>query len=184
MSGPLDPVRVGMVVATARKRFFKESMLSRVSEAATFENPLDSLCALEESRSMETELAGGSEAARALAFDAYREFHDGWMEWLFAAGPHPADVMKRLYTYAKRKNPGLVWNMSFRAFGELFGETHATAKARDKALFGTLPAGWSKPDGACKAMRAAQKGNGNRAGGRNGQRQSSFLRKLKTKKNE
>ncbi|XHR27531.1 MAG: hypothetical protein ACFUZC_16495 [Chthoniobacteraceae bacterium] len=110
--------------------------------------------------------AEARELIRTEVWDQFCQYENCLMEWIFSAGPHPLEVLRRLFAYAKMKRPGLLWNMGFRAIGPLLKETHAAAQARCRALFGSLSACWSKPSQSVERMRAAQRGNLNRLGGK------------------
>ena len=105
------------------------------------------------------------------AQEQFHRYHAGFIEWLFAAGVHPLEVVKRLYCYVKLKRPDLLHNLGFRPLGELLGEggganAGAAMQARCKALFGPLAVGAHKSATAKAAMTKAQKGNRNRRGGK------------------
>jgi hypothetical protein len=104
------------------------------------------------------------ERVHALVFDEFRQYEEGLIEWLFAAGPHPLEVMRRLFAYVKMKRASLLWNMGFREIGPLLQESHGAAQWRCKRLFGKTPAGWKKSDSSVERMRKAQRGNKNRLG--------------------
>lgn len=103
---------------------------------------------------------------RAVAFQEFLQFESALVAWLFDAGPHPVEVVKRLFAYTKYRRPDLLQNMAFRALGDLLNERGATMAARCKALFGDLPAGWKKTSEACEHMRESALGNQNRLGGK------------------
>jgi hypothetical protein len=107
-----------------------------------------------------------AEQVREMAFEQFRCYQDALVELLFEEGPHPLAVMKRVFAFVKHYRASLVWNMSFRNLGDLFAETHAAAHARSRAMFGETPAGWRKTREARANMRAAQRGNCNRRGGK------------------
>ena len=175
--------RLDSIVRAAHTRFAKGCPTAPGGEAVDWLNPLDELIAKEEGALADAEkdvlglAADGDcipEALRALireaVFDEFRQFQDGFLEWLFAAGPHPLEVMRRLFAYTKMHRASLLLNMGFRQIGPLLDETHAAAAHRCKVLFGDVPAGWKKPGEAVERMREAQLGNGNR---RNGKRQKA-----------
>lgn len=120
--------------------------------------------------------------AQELAFRAFESLQAAFLEWVFAAGPNPLDVDKRLFAYAKQKRPDLLSNMSFRDLGALFGETHATMHARCEALFEGIPAGWKKTETACRNMSRAQEGNGNRRIAERKRRLNGFEKKKPQRK--
>lgn len=117
-------------------------------------------------------------SAKRAAFEAFDAMQAEFIEWLFAAGPSPLDVVKRLYGFAKMRRPDLLADMSFRQLGVLLGERGATLQARCRELFGDAPAGWKKPSSAVEKMRAAQRGNRNRLGGKKNHHQPT--KKTKT----
>lgn len=172
--------RCNGIVRRAHHRFYKGSEASLDGQAVTWSNPLDELIAREEEAerdaayaAMEFLIADGAslplalvEKVNAAARDSFQQYESALMEWLFAAGPHPLEVMRRLFAYAKMRNADLLWKMGFREVGPLLKETHAAAALRCKALFGDTPAGWKKKATACANMRQAQKGNRNRRGGK------------------
>lgn len=157
---------------------------SRPRVPVEYGNPLDELCAREDAAerdaafaAIEMLLAEGAElplmfqekvqeAARAAAIDQFRQYEETFMEWLFSAGPHPLEVLRRLFGYVKMKRASLLWNMGFRDVGPLLGETHAAAALRCKLLFGETPAGWKKKLQARLKMQEAALGNCNRRGGK------------------
>lgn len=103
---------------------------------------------------------------RALVFDQFVQFEAAFVAWLFDAGPHPVEVVKRLFAYTKYRRPDLLGDMAFRALGDLLNERGATMQARCKALFGELPAPWKKTKEAREHMSESARGNCNRLGGK------------------
>lgn len=104
--------------------------------------------------------------AQEVAFAVVDGERANFVEWIFAEGPNPLEVVRRIFAYAKQKRPDLLWNMSFRELGDLLGETHATVHARCARLFKGMPAGWKKSPAACRNMSEAQRGNNNRRHGK------------------
>jgi len=172
--------RMDAIVGAAHRKFTKGATVSLGGEGVDWSNPLDELIAREEQAIEEAQIRAlrvlcvegvelppeVMERIRQEVFDEFRQYEDGLMEWIFAAGPHPLDVLRRLFAYTKMKRASLLWNMGFRKIGPLLKETHAAAQLRCRALFGSISTGWSKPAEAVKRMRVAQRGNFNRLGGR------------------
>lgn len=120
--------------------------------------PLDEMIAREEGEVLEEHL---------IRLEAFRRL----MSIFFADGPHPSDVMRRVYAFAKALRPELILNMSCEEVGAIFGETKASVSYRIKQLVnrpimahsghGTqLP--WQKSSSACATYAARAKGNTNR----------------------
>jgi len=177
-----EMLRIKAVLAGAHHRFCKSnsSPVSPAGDAVDWASPLEELMAREEEALVDAEARAmkvlgleGIELPEAVrerireeVFCQFRQYEETLLEWIFAAGPNPLDVMKRLFCYVKMKRASLIYNMGFRQIGKLLKETGAAAQLRCRALFGTTPAGWSKPATAVARMRDAQQGNVNRLGGR------------------
>lgn len=106
-----------------------------------------------------------------VAFDQFQSFHADFIQWLFADGPHPLRVVKRLFCYVKYKRPDLLLDMGFRTLGDILGDggganSGATLHAQCVALFGEVPGGARKTNGAREKMKASAMGNNNRRGGK------------------
>ena len=171
--------RVDGIMDGARHHFRGRTVAGN-GDVIDWANPLDELIAKEDQALQEAEAralrvlgldevelpALVRERIRQEVWDEFRGYEEAFLEWLFAAGPHPLEVMRRLFAYCKMHRASLLWNMGFRQIGPLLKETHAAAQARCRALFGKTKAGWSKPSGAVEKMRAAQRGNCNRLGGK------------------
>ncbi len=141
-------------------------------EGVDWRNPLSELIETEERAArdalldaLEAGLPADAERLREVVFEQFRQFESEFMEWIFAGGVNPLDVVKRLFAYAKYRRPDLLLDMSFRDLGDLLNEEHATMHARCVALFGETPAGWKKTASARENMRISQQGNRNRLGG-------------------
>lgn len=173
--------RMDEIVSAARHKFSRGSRVAGDGEPVDWANPLEELIAreemaIEDAQVRALEVIGGEtieklpealqRRIREIVFDEFRSYEETLMEWLFAAGPHPLEVIRRLFAYAKMKRASLLWNMGFRQIGPLLKETGAAMQWRCRMLFGDTPAGWSKPAGAVEKMRAAQKKNLNRLGGK------------------
>lgn len=125
------------------------------------------------SRELRRDLA---ELAQALTKEAAREqylrSHGDFLSWLFADGPNPLRVVKRLFCYAKKVRPELLLNLSFRTLGDLLGDggganSGAALHAQCVALFGKENSlGAHKSASARAAMKKAQRHNKNRRGGK------------------
>lgn len=196
----VDPIaRATAVLRKEHSRYFRTGdKCSRTGEGVNYSNPLEELEAEEERAEREAMIDSLEEVARSMAISpddlpesfcerikaealkSFQQWQSQFISWVFAAGPHPIDVEKRLYIFAKHARADLIWNMGFRALGGLFGEKGATVHARSKAALGNVPAGWKKRASACAKMAEAAKGNMNRLGGKKVQR--SFLKKLKVQK--
>lgn len=125
-------------------------------------NPLSELLAKEDGPVME-EAEIRTEAFRAL------------MDFLFADGPHPGVVVRRVYALAKAICPARLAYMSLADLGLMLGETRAAQSWRVKKIFSyklqaagakATHAAFQKRAGAVAKYAAAQKGNTNRKGRR------------------
>lgn len=112
-----------------------------------------------------------SEDAMRVAMEALSWF----IGFLFAEGPHPAKTMRRLYAWAKKYRPELIWDAGYRDIGKLLDESHGSMEWRIGVLiddYGNalgvtgVKAGWQRDEEACSAYSAAQKNNSNRVGGK------------------
>lgn len=175
--------RMNDVVRSARHRFFKGAATgfndNDEREGVTWDNPLDELIAREEQAQRDAALASidfliaegaelplwFQERVKAMVFEQFQQYENALLEWIFAAGPHPIEVMKRLFAYAKMKRASLLWNMGFRALGKLFKESHENFRLLTRMLFADAPAGWKKGRDARDKMKASAQGNNNRRGG-------------------
>lgn len=112
----------------------------------------------------------GEEAMR-IALEA----HFWLLDFLFADGPHPGKVMRRLYAWVKKYRPEAVWDMGYRDMGKLFDESGAAIEwrvsvllddyAKAKGLRGVkMP--WQRSEEANRNYSAVQAGNANRVGGK------------------
>lgn len=98
----------------------------------------------------------------------------GMMSYCFADGPHPLQVLQRVYAVAKAVYPDLVLGMSCEQLAVLCGDDgRATVSARIKRLYNEpvrkagmngsqLP--WQKSDSATHTYAEKAKGNQNRKG--------------------
>ena len=174
--------RMDTVVRAARHRFHKGAAQVYQDEqlhGVDWNNPLDELIAREEQAqrdaalaSMEIVIAEGvelplwfQEKIKAEVEQQFYQYENALIEWIFAAGPHPLQVIRRLFAYVKMKRATLLWNMGFRALGKLLKESHENMRLLTEALFGDTPAGWKKRDEAKRRMAESAKGNCNRRGG-------------------
>lgn len=62
--------------------------------------------------------------------DVRGECFADFMGWIFAAGPHPAVVVRRVFCIAKAVRPELIANMDFRDLGIIFNESHEASRKR------------------------------------------------------
>ena len=110
------------------------------------------------------------------------EAQAGLAEFLFAEGPHPGVVMRRLYAWVKKFRPQAIWDAGFRELGRLLGESHGAMEwrigkiideyAAAKGLRG-VKAPWQRTEEACTAYSEAQRGNDNRTGGKKSARRKA-----------
>jgi hypothetical protein len=178
-----DMAQMDAIVDSLRgKNFHADSPVSRDGGAVDWANPFEELAAREEEALRDASVdavectqqllnlvelpAPLVEKIREVVLDHFRQYEETLLEFLFAAGPHPLEVMRRLFAYVKKKRASLLYNMGFRALGPLLHESHANAALRCKVLFSGLPAGWHKSASARAAMRESAKGNRNRTGGK------------------
>lgn len=128
---------------------------------------------------------GRQQAEGEEAMQIALETHFWLLDFLFADGPHPALVMRRLYAWVKKYRPEAVWDMGYRRLADLFGESGAAIEwrvsvliddyARQRGVEATkMP--WQRTAEACEQYREVQKGNGNRVGGhRSGKHKATQL---------
>jgi len=116
---------------------------------------------------------------------------NGWLlDFLFAEGPHPAQVMRRLYAWVKKFRPEAIWDMGYRDLAVLLGESHAAMEwriskilddyARAKGVNG-VKAPWQRTEEACDNYARAQAGNSNRLGGHRSNKHKAKVRKGRTR---
>lgn len=174
-----EMARCNRILRRAGHRFFKGGDMAAFEGPVDWQNPLDELIAREEAaerdaafEAMELLISDGAELPLVLVEKVneavragFQQYESAFLRWLFAAGPHPLEVIRRLFAYAKMRDADLLWKMGFRDIGPLLKETHAAAALRCKILFGDTPAGWRKRTEAREAMRRAALGNCNRRGG-------------------
>lgn len=174
--------RVPLVLQRAHSRFYRLSKHDEAGREVDYHNPLEELMAREEMAQAEALVDSVVLTQRMMNFEVippvlvcqiqeivleqFAQLENLLIDWIFNRAPDPLHVTKRVFAWAKQKRPDLLWNMNFRDLGDLFGETHATSHARQKALFKAEPIGWRKGAMARKKMAAAQKGNANRRGGK------------------
>lgn len=124
-------------------------------------NPFTELMAKEEADSNEEE---------AIREEAWNKF----LNFIFADGPHPGVVMRRVYAAAWAFRKDLIGDMSQRDLAKMFGETPGAISWRINRIFTDyLKAAGArgrvagqKPLSAVENYRAAQIGNKNRSGGK------------------
>lgn len=103
------------------------------------------------------------------------EVHFWLLDFLFAEGPHPGVVMRRLYAWVKKYRPSAIWDAGYRQLGELLGESHGAMEwristllddyAKAKGMKGVkMP--WQRGADVTAKLSAAQRGNCNRLGGK------------------
>lgn len=143
--------------------FEREEGLFGEMEAKT---PFDEI----EERQRFVEGMDGEEAARVAM-----ESHAWLLSFLFAEGPHPALVMRRLYCWLKKYHPEKIWDMGYRHLGLLLGESHAAMAWRVEVMLTKyaqaiglrgVKAPWQKPEEANGKYEEAQRANCNRLGGK------------------
>ena len=114
--------------------------------------------------------AEGEDAVRLML-----EVHFWLLDFLFAEGPHPGVVMRRLYAWVKKYRPSAIWDAGYRQLGELLGESHGAMEwristllddyAKSKGMKGVkMP--WQRGADVSAKLSAAQRGNCNRLGGK------------------
>lgn len=125
--------------------------------------PLSDLLATERADGIQTE----EEKIRDEAFARLVDF-------LFADGPHPGCVVRRIFALAKAIRPQVLCTMSLEEIHLMLGETRAAGSWRIKKIFSgylaaaggrAVKARFQKLDTARAAMSRAQRGNHNRADG-------------------
>lgn len=136
------------------------------------ESPFEALSA------QDARAEGESEEAVLMWLEA-----QAWLlEFLFAEGPHPGVVMRRLYAWVKKFRPQCVWDAGFRELGLLLGESHGAMEWRIGAMIDEYAAAkglkgvkspWQRGDEACAAYAEAQRGNDNRTGGKKSARRKA-----------
>jgi hypothetical protein len=103
------------------------------------------------------------------------ETHFWLLDFLFADGPHPGTVMRRLYAWVKKYRPEAIWDMGYRQLGKLFDESGGAQEWRVGALLDDYAKAkghkgvkmpWQRTDEACESYSQSQKGNANRVGGK------------------
>lgn len=103
------------------------------------------------------------------------ESHFWLLDFLFADGPHPGVVMRRLYAWVKKYRPSAIWDAGYRELGELLGESHGAMEwrigkllddyAKSKGMKGVkMP--WQRGAEVSAKLSTAQQGNVNRLGGK------------------
>lgn len=110
------------------------------------------------------------------------EAQAGLAEFLFAEGPHPGVVMRRLYAWMKKFRPQAIWDAGFRELGMLLGESHGALEwrigkiideyAAAKGLRG-VKAPWQRTEEACTAYSEAQQVAQKKTPSRNGGKKSA-----------
>lgn len=144
------------ITETLRVAWSREQLAGRAP--AYTRTPLDEMVAREEGEPVEEHL---------IRLEAFRRL----LALFFADGPHPGDVMRRVYAFTKALHPELILNMSCEEIGGMFGETKAAVSYRIKQLVNRpisahsgrsaqLP--WQKSSSACAKYAARAKGNQNR----------------------
>jgi hypothetical protein len=191
MSTPHDPQgnpmsheeRVDRVLRRVHRRHFRgHEACTHTGHPIDWNNPLDEIIAREEQAMVEASMEAiettqamlGLDVlpevlaarVREVVFDHFQQLERAFFAFFFADGPEPLKSTQRLFAAAKHHDAELLWNMSFRDLGELFGETGSNVHARQTSLFGELPAGWRKGQTARANMKASAKGNKNRRGGK------------------
>lgn len=174
--------RLNGIVRAAGDRFHRNSARTPSGEAVDWSDPFEELAQREEVAIREATIESLSDAQklldlvdlpqplvdriRARVLEEFVQYENTLIEWLFAAGPHPLEVVRRLFAYVKMKRASLLWNMGFRSMGKLLKESYESMRLRCEMLFGSTPAGWKKDAAACERMKAAAMGNNCRKGGR------------------
>lgn len=148
--------------------------VERGKEPVLNRTPLDEVVGREARDPLSTQ--GAAEEARlAEEWRIRRSAHDMLLEYIFADGPRPDRVIRRVYALAKAVRADLIWDMSYEDLGLMLAETRAAQAWRfDKIICGTLKAagflGFRFPHqkglSAIPHYAAAQKGNSNRRGGK------------------
>lgn len=142
---------------------------SRTHEAVETRTPLDELMLSEEAAEFER-LADEHERGELLL----NRFFFRMLEFLYADGPHPGWVLRRLYVMARRYRPDLILHMNGTDLGLLFGETRAAQSYRMQLLFEKLQGAGvrgfrgagCKSEGSREVYAASAAGNSNRAKGK------------------
>lgn len=173
--------RMDALVRAVGQRFHKGPALAQDhATPVDWNNPLDELIAREEEAQRDAALAAMEflltegaelplwfrERVQIMVFEQFQQYENALLEWIFASGPHPLQVLRRLFAYTKMKRASLLWNMGFRSLGALLHESHENMRLLTKSLFGNLPAAWKKGTMACQRMATSAQGNNNRQGGK------------------
>lgn len=133
----------------------------RLHEQVVFRTPADEVMLAEE--------AGAFVSEEERRWEIMADFLSRFFDFVFAEGPHPGWVLRRLYALARIYRPDLMLRMNGTDLALLFGETRAAQSFRLKCLFDELGivewAGVSKRRAASRTFSAAQRGNRNRRKG-------------------
>jgi len=121
------------------------------------------------------ERAEEAERESAEAAQMWLEAQAWLLDFLFADGPHPGVVMRRLYIWVKKYRPDLIWDAGYRQIGDLFGESGAVVEWRLSQIVDgysrargirNVQMPWQRTADACQSYSEVQEGNANRVGGK------------------
>ena len=111
------------------------------------------------------------------------------LNYFFADGAHPLDVVRRVYATVKALRPDLIGDMSLEDLAVLSGDGgRATTSARIRRIYnkliedhdgGKVSAWFQKSESTVEKYRQAQQGNSNR---KSGARKGRFAKKRVNKK--
>lgn len=152
-----DEQRINSVLARAAAR------RGYTMEAATTRTPLSEL--------IDREALDAGEDAEGVMRARLETFHR-FIDFAFADGPHPGDVMRNFYAVVHVLRPDVLLNMTCDDIGALLGRTGAAHSWRVKKVCERLKAKgvkgfkarFQKSEAASAAYSAAQRGNQNRRG--------------------
>lgn len=145
--------------ATLKRVYSREQALGR--EPVYHRTPLEDLIAQEDGETSDD-------------FAIRCEGADRQLEYIFADGPDPRHVIRRLYAWVKARRSDLLLNMTHHEIGLLLGETRAAGSWRVKKIVNSRlkSAGFKgtqlaaqKSSSACEKYAASAKGNNNRRHG-------------------
>jgi hypothetical protein len=107
--------------------------------------------------------------------DLRAEMWEKVIGFLFNDGPHPADVLIRVYCAAKKFHPERIANMSLRDLAILMNTSHETIRDKIELMFDKLQEAkgqtavrmpWQRGNATREASRKAAQGNRTRVGGK------------------
>lgn len=160
--------------AQREERRRQKEWLDYKADLVSFRTPADEVMLKEEAENFIS--AGERNVAAAT------EFFWRFFDFVFAEGPHPGWVLRRLYALARIYRPDLIAHMNGTDLADMFGETRAAQSFRLRCIFDHLGisqiSSVSKKRSASAVYAASARGNKSRKNGKKKKQEKNYEQKI------